>query len=328
MVDHRRTSPTRERQLTWIVADVAVVVGLLLAGVAAPALSAANPLRASLAMMTLFVVPGYALSTAVFPASKDEQSQNDRRAGLTGGERVAVSFAGSISVTIVVGLSLAALSLPLSASNVVVGTAVVILPTLLLGTLRRLRTAPESQYVGPVPWLVRLVRAGVFEADSRERALNVALALSVTATFGLFAAGALVPHGEVRYTEVSLLTENDSGEATFGEYPTTLERGASETLVLSIENNEGVRTTYTAVVQLQRVTDDGRVSESVELRRLTGTVDDGDIWQEHHQVSGLLVGENLRLTYLVYEGTPPADPTRANAYETTSLWVTVDADTG
>jgi hypothetical protein len=82
---------------------------------------------------------------------------------------------------------------------------------------------------------------------------------------------------------------------------------------------------YTVVVQLERVGADGSVVDRVELDRLSATVGAGERWTRRHAVTPPTTGENLRLSYLLFVGDAPAEPTRADARHATHLWVTVEA---
>jgi uncharacterized membrane protein len=103
--------------------------------------------------------------------------------------------------------------------------------------------------------------------------------------------------------------------------------------VLGITNREHERTTYTVVVELQRVervpgpnnTTRIDVLEADELRRFRTTLDHNETWHQPYAVTPTIVGEDMRLTFLLYQGDPPADPAVDNAYRELQLWVNVSA---
>ncbi|WP_415087806.1 DUF1616 domain-containing protein [Natronomonas sp.] len=45
-------------------------------------------------------------------------------------------------------------------------------------------------------------------------------------------------------------------------------------------------------------------------------------------VSDELTGTDLRLSFLLYDGDVPAQPTRENAYRNLHLWISVEDDSG
>jgi uncharacterized membrane protein len=124
-----------------------------------------------------------------------------------------------------------------------------------------------------------------------------------------------------------LLTQNETGQLVAEDYPDEFQRGESKPLVVKLTNEEGQTTDYSVVVELQRVeqgSDGGaRVLEDSQLATFTPTVESGESWRTTHDVTPTMTGENLRLTYLVYKGDPPEDPTTENAYRHVHVWVTV-----
>jgi uncharacterized membrane protein len=177
-------------------------------------------------------------------------------------------------------------------------------------------------------WVTGLTQ-GVFGTDRRLAGVaNVLLIVSVliaTATMGYALA---VPQDGESYSSISLLTENDSGELVAEGYPTNFTAGEPADLVVSVENDEGSETDYTVVVVVQRVdpsADGVRVLEQQELDRIEATVGPGETWRQEHQVASEMVGEDLRLTYLLYRGEPPETPTRENAYHDLYVWMDVEA---
>lgn len=111
-------------------------------------------------------------------------------------------------------------------------------------------------------------------------------------------------------------------------YPETVTVGEPESLYVGIGNNEYESVDYTVVVQLQRVEGEGnqsRVTDRVEVDRFSASVDHNETWVEERSftVDGELTGENLRLTFLLYDGDVPLAPTRGNAYRDLHLWIDV-----
>ena len=86
----------------------------------------------------------------------------------------------------------------------------------------------------------------------------------------------------------------------------------------------GAYVSYTVVVQLERVGADGAVVDRIELDRLSATVAPGERWTRQHEVTPTTTGEDLRLSYLLFVGDAPADPTREDARHATHVWVTVE----
>jgi uncharacterized membrane protein len=118
-----------------------------------------------------------------------------------------------------------------------------------------------------------------------------------------------------------LLTETDEGDLVADGYPDRLRAGETADLVLRVENHESRDTSYEVVVQLQRVSADGTVTEASIRDRFERTVDAGLAWEQDHRITSDMSGERIRLAYLVYEGDAPAEPTLSNSYRNLTLWV-------
>lgn len=81
------------------------------------------------------------------------------------------------------------------------------------------------------------------------------------------------------------------------------------------------------MVQLQeveQVDNETNVLEREELDRFSSPeIANNETWQHTHNIQPTMIGEELRLRYLLYKGDPPRDPTRANAYRDLHLWIDV-----
>jgi len=112
-----------------------------------------------------------------------------------------------------------------------------------------------------------------------------------------------------------------------GNYSTELTSGQATNFTLTVENHEGQATNYTAVAVLQRVeTSNGSVTvlERSELDRVSLSVPDGETRQQALSVTPEMLGDDMRLNVLVYEGDPPATVTPATADNHLFLWVDVN----
>jgi uncharacterized membrane protein len=122
----------------------------------------------------------------------------------------------------------------------------------------------------------------------------------VLAVAGIGTAIATSGGGE-RYTEFYLGTE----DAATGEHATR---------------------EYTVVAELQRVRD-GQVVQQSQVAQFTRTVAHNGSLRREVVVRPEMTGENLRLSYLLYRGTPPEEPSAGSASRHLYVWVDV-ADPG
>lgn len=304
---------------------LAVVAATALADAAVLSLPAGSPLRVAAGLPLLFFLPGYGVLAVLFPAYHDgdptdgprDWSDLPGRETLAPFERLALSVGVSVALVPLVGLGVAVSPAePTPAVLSTLATAVVV-----LGVGYRWWAADAANYPSP-----GAAFAAVAAGSAREQAVNVAvLAVAAAAVVVLVGAVAAPPAAE-SYTDVSLLTENESGEYVTGGYPSRMTSGESAELVLGVDNQEGERTDYAVVVVLQRVDgdgDDATVVASERVGRFEFDVADGATAYVTHEVTPTMTGRNLRLTYLVYRGDAPADPAVGTAYRRVHVWVDV-----
>ncbi|KTG11026.1 hypothetical protein AUR64_07630 [Haloprofundus marisrubri] len=160
---------------------------------------------------------------------------------------------------------------------------------------------------------------------------NVVLAAALVFSVGTVAYSVSTDAQGEQYTELYVLNASESGQPDASTYPDELVVGEPTRLLAGVENHEGTAQAYTLVVQLQRVdagTDsesEPTVVESQRVARINRSLDSGEQWQIPHRVvpDERVSGERVRLTYLLYRGDAPQQPTVENAYRTTYIWVSV-----
>ncbi|QIB73926.1 DUF1616 domain-containing protein [Halogeometricum borinquense] len=313
------------------VATIALTAGAILAVLNLPPVTA----RAALAGILVLFLPGYALTTLVFPATKETRlsvgdvpsafaGNNTKHAGVPFLERVALSIGLSVALVPLFAWSLEVGGVEFLAPNVAAACGGFAIVAALLGGVRRLRIAAETRYVVPIG-TVAAYRNAARDRSNWDNVLNVALVgavvvATVVVTFALVSPASVA---SASYTQASLLTEADDGSLVASDYPQNLTVGESGELVLLVENYEQETTRYTVVAQLQRVESNGEVTATSEIDRFSETVETGDRWQLTHEVAPSIPGENLRLTYLIYKGDAPENPTIESSYRHVTLWMDV-----
>jgi uncharacterized membrane protein len=294
-------------------------------------------------------------TTAEGAADDDEAGVGDaaglRDRGIDGIERVALSFGLSIAIVPLIGLVLNFTPFGIRLVPIVVSLSGFTLGTTAIAAIRRWELPPQDRFRVPYREWVAAGHAELFEPDSRtDAALNVLLAISVLLAVGSVAYAVAVPPQGEQFTEFYILTEDDDGELVADDYPEELVVGEPTSLHVGIGNNEYETVNYTVVIQLQSVAieevepdaqsdvengtegDDPtgnqtrvRVLERAQLDRYPTTLEHNETAIEERSLlpSGEVTGDELRLTFLLYRGTPPAQPTRETAYRNLHLWVTV-----
>lgn len=311
-------------QAGLVIGEVIVMLGFVLLADFVVVSIPSSPARAAVGLPLLLFLPGYALLTVVFPSRRFRTRYGALdvfSSGIDGVERVGLSFGISLALLPLLGLVLWTLSPSGFGVRVLVGVLSATTGLgMICGAYRRLRLPVNQRYRVPVDrWLSGLwtdgVTGGLFGTT-----LNVVLVLSVIAAVVALGVGILVPHESETYTSVSMLASSEDG-LSFVDNSTAITSG--DQLTLSIANHEAQTTTYTIVVVVERISNNGTgVHSSQELKRLQTTVKPGETSYVNHTVSPPTEASNLRLRYLVYKDEPPKIPTAANAYRTVFFWLT------
>ena len=373
--------PAPVRRLPADLAAVLILSGLTVGSVFIPMVND-TPLRVLFGLVFVLFLPGYAFIAALFPeagtspsatdssddetpevtagAQSDTDTESDEQVsvlsapitrGIDGIERVALSFGLSIALVPLVGLVLNFTPFGIRLVPIVLSiTGLTVLLTV-VAAVRRWELPPEERFDVPYRRWIDTARGELLEPDSNtDAALNILLAVSVLLAVGSVAYAVAVPPQGEQFSEFYILTEGDDGDLVADDYPETLVVGEPHPLHVGIGNNEYESTTYTVVIQLQRVEietatpTDGppatpearaqnatakqsvRVLERAELDRYSDTLEHNttSITQRELTPAGEVTGEDLRVTFLLYTEDPPATPTRDTAYRTLHLWVDIE----
>ncbi|WP_129115397.1 DUF1616 domain-containing protein [Halegenticoccus tardaugens] len=313
--------------------DLAAVVCLVVLVDAAALLPAVRDtqIRVVLGLPFVLFIPGYAFISALFPEDEYERSDGSgagsARSGIDGLERVAFSFGTSIAVVALVGLLLNFTPWGIRLVPILVALSVLTLATTSVAALRRQRVPESRRFVVPYrDWAARL-RAETCDPETRADAvLNVVLVVCLLLAVSSVAYAIWTPQDGESFTEFYLLTENEEGEFVADDYPTNFTQGEGQSLHVGVTNQEHETLDYIVVVELQRVETENnstRVLEERELHRFEPTLGHNETWRIQHTIVPPIEGERLRLSYLLYKGSPPADPTVENADQELHLWVNV-----
>ena len=358
MAARRRLWLLLPRQVRALPADLAAVIAAVVVTVLAVFVPVLNdsPVRVVVGLAFTLFVPGYAFIAALFPEAgrpptaeepPDEAAADDPDAeapaepetgplpdrGIDGIERVALSFGLSIAIVPLIGLALNFTPFGIRLVPIVVSISAFTLVATAVAAVRRWELPEEDRFSVPYREWLAAARQELFHPESTlDAALNVALALAVLlAVSSVVYAVAVPPQGE-RFTEFYILGEDADGELVADNYPEELVAGEPASLYVGVGNNEHETVTYTMVAQLQVVEGEGnesRVTERTELDRWSTTLEHNETYVEErsltldNETATAFNGTDRRLTFLLYDESPPATPTRENAYRDVHLWVNV-----
>lgn len=287
----------------------------------------------------------------------DETSGAGDRSGIDGIERVALSFGLSIAIVPLIGLVLNFTPWGIRLVPILVSVSGFTLIAVAVAAIRRWELPEDERFRVPYREWVAAGRAELLEPDSRgDAALNVLLVISILLATASVGYAVAVPKQGEQFTELYLLTEGEEGDLVADDYPTEFVRGEPRSLVAGIGNQEHSTTEYTLIGKLQQVeiqrsgnasvndtagagnasvndtAGTGNISVSVleeeTVVEFSPELEHNESWTRQHNVTPTLTGENMRLTYLLYKGSAPEDPTVDNAYREVHLWVNVSEPGG
>jgi len=330
--------PRAVRAVPTDLAITALIVVLANAFIFLPVLTE-TPLRIGFGLIFVVFAPGYAVVATAFPEQGDPAAdrettmfftQSGSPPRISGLERLALTVAFSILLVPVVVIGLNFTPYDVATGNVAVLLTVFTLGFLGAATKRRLAVEPDERFRVSIREWATGIPGGTVPGNRLDTTLTLLLAVAVLVVIGSLGFTVATAGPGERFTELSLSTEQN-GELVANNYPSSFERGESEPLVVEVVNQEGRPTNYTLVVELQRHrwesdSNTSRIIEEQELRRFSvPSLSSGETWERRHNIQPTMTGERLRLTYLLYRGQPPEDPTTQNAYRRAQLWINVSA---
>lgn len=315
--------------------DLVAVLGWTLAAVGGVALVGIgpSPLRIALALPLVLLFPGYALLAALFPGSTDgervgREEAGDARATLSPPERFSYAVVLSLAIVPAVAFALNFTGFGIRRDPLLVSVGGLTVLLTVVGFLTRMMAPPDRRHGLGLDrlgvWADRYLvtrRGGLSTPDAFVPATETQRWFNVLFLVGILVFGASVGYAAVTpagdqepFTELYLVQETDDGEFRSANLPTEFQNGATRTLWVGIGNHERQATSYTVVVQLS-----GR-----ELDRFRTRVGAGVTKRVRQPVTPRQSGERLRLSFLLYKGQPPSEPTRENAYRTVHLRISVN----
>jgi uncharacterized membrane protein len=279
---------------------------------------------ATLPLVVLF--PGYVLLAFLFPERPG--AGGDEGASISSVERLALSVVSSLAVVPLLAfvVNYTGYGLRLRPLLVLVGLLTVVLAV--IAYLARIRLPVDHRFgVHAGGWLARGTdrflstdRRDLRDASplqpttGTQRLLNLLMVASVLVLIATAGYAAVTPPAnDDPFTEFYLQTQTDDGEYVTENLPHEFSKGESRSLFVTIGNEEGQRVPYTVVVTL----------DGSELDRVSTSVDAGGTKRIEQSVTPTKSGDRLRLSFLLYRGDVPENPTPENAYRETHLWISV-----
>lgn len=290
-----------------------------------------SPIRILLALPVVLLFPGYALTAALFPRRQEgprvrRSSTQEGGAALTQLERFALSITTSLALVPASAFVLNFTPFGITPAAVLFVVSGLTVGLTIAAYLARVSVPTDSRYRIPLTlpgtalaYLFRrpdsLRTPSPFEPTTEtQRLFNLVFVVGLLVAAASFGYAAVTPAGDQGpYTEFYLLTQTDDGEYVSENLPHDFTRGESRSLYVAVRNHEGQFVEYTVVVTLG-----GDTIDQFQVRAGAGETN-----RVHRPVTPDRSGDRLRLSYLLYRGDPPDQPTRRNAYRSVHLWISV-----
>lgn len=286
-----------------IPSDLLIVIGLVLLTdifVLAPGINE-TILRNVLGLPLVLFLPGYALIAALFPAKSD----------LDGIERTALSFGLSIAIVPLIGLVLNYTPFGIRLLPVLVCLSIFIFIMCWLAYIRR-ASLPETEAfeISFSAAALSLKNEILEKPESKlDRALTIILILSILMSVATLEYVILTPKEGEHFTEFYVLGPQGIAD----NYTTDYTLGQSGTMIVGVVNHEYRPVNYTMQVKLENQL----LPLPENLQHIT--LDHNETWEETVTFTPPLVGQNMKLEFLLFNETDKTTP-----YRDLHLWINVN----
>lgn len=286
-----------------IPSDLLIVIGLVLLTdifVLAPGLNE-TILRNVLGLPLVLFLPGYTLIAALFPAKSD----------LDGIERTALSFGLSIAIVPLIGLVLNYTPFGIRLLPVLISLSIFIFIMCWLAYTRRASLPETEAFEISFSAAALSLKNGIFEkSESKlDRALTIILILSILMSVATLEYVILTPKEGEHFTEFYVLGPQGIAD----NYTTDYTLGQSGTMIVGIVNHEYRPVNYTMQVKLENQL----LPLPENLQHIT--LDHNETWEETVTFTPPLVGQNMKLEFLLFNETDKTTP-----YRDLHLWINVN----
>lgn len=294
------------------------------------------PGRGPLGVVALLFAPGYALVCGLFPREHSQTpfleeirpTVGDDPGRITVIERLLLGVGLSLCLVPLLGLGLVFAGIRVQLPSILGAVGLTTIGLTVAAAVRRRRVLPWERFDPQPSNLLRTLSSRATEIDLRSGLTLLLVIGFVVAGAGIGVAVLGADRGE-QFTEFGLVTEDpDTGELTADGYPEELTSTQSERIQITVTNNEGRPVEYTVVTLVESLDTDGQRQRAERVDSFRVTVQDGETVREQRSIDPDLSGEDLRLTYLLYIGSPPDEqtPTSDTAYRSVHLWVDVPGE--
>lgn len=331
LMDSRQTpsgsnSPRRERAVMDLVGITGVVLTTLALTYWTP--TWISPLRVGMGLISVLFAPGYVTLAAVLssPTTMTKLTPWKRVESRLGRwEQILLSVVISIAIVPILGIVVS--FTPSGVRPVIMVQAIsgYTLMTAGVVAIRRLFFAQAATgfLLDDIESWIDRVRDPPTETDLLLNLLIIAVVLVGSVAIVTPLGGQETP----QFTELSVLSENESGNLDMNEYLQPSGSDNAATVVMDVTNHEHQSVEYTVVVQVQRAEVRERSVAVLDRTQISTTeirLDHNESARIPYEITSPDTRTGCRVAFLLYRGSPPESPTVDNAYREVHLWDTAD----
>lgn len=228
-------------------------------------------LRVVLGMLFVIFSPGYVLLSAIFP----------KRNGLSGIERVALSFGTSIAIVPLIGIILNFTPWGIRLYPILISVSLFIIIVSAIGWYRQLKLPPDDRLS------ITLNLPDWASQSMLERGLSIALLVAIVASLAGLGYAIAKPQQE-NFTEFYIL----GSEGKFENYPKEVLMGDSIEISLVIVNHEHQPTSYRVEI---------KIGDILYKEISTEVLNNEGKWQEKVSFIPQLAGEKQKVEFWLYK---------------------------
>ena len=245
---------------------------LLIVSIVVITLIPSTIMRMILGLPFVLFLPGYASMVALYP----------RKIGITGIERVALSFGLSITIVSLIGLIMNYSQWGIRLESMLYTIASIMLITSIITWFRQRRLSKVERF--DIKFRLALPSWG---SNARDKALSIILVLTIVGALGVMGYVLAAPKVGERFTEFYVLNQ----EGAVADYPEALRINEQAELIVGIINNEYGVVSYQIEVRLNGV----RNSQIGPI-----TLGHGDKWEETIVITPSNVGTKQKVEFFLY----------------------------
>lgn len=253
-----------------------------------------TPLREISGLLFVLFIPGYVLTSALFPRKKDLENI----------ERIALSFGLSLAISPLIGLALNYTPFGIKLTPIVVALTGFTLIMLIIAYMQRRKVAEEDRFQPNFSSYLYSLKKSFDKESKMDKVLSIVLILTLVLAIATTAYIIVKPKEGEKFTEFYIL--GPDGKAS--DYPTNLTLGQTGKIFVGVVNHEYSTVNYEVVVKLQ-----GKILSSEKL-----TLKNNQKWEKAVAFTPDQSGSKQKLEFILYKL-----PDNTKPYRSLHLWVNV-----